>query len=155
LSVYDVRRPFWIYGTSATGTTLVGDFIGTDPTGTFANPSEQLYAFGINIEQGAPNSVIGTPARADRNVISGNARQAIGIWHRFTDNGIVQNNIIGLSPDGTRDVPNWRHGVDLNFGSQHWLIGGTNPFEHNVISGNLFAGVQISHQTNTAFNRVI
>jgi CSLREA domain-containing protein len=160
LSMYNSRRELWIHGTGATHNTVVGDFVGTDSTGTFVTPAIALEAIGIKIENDAPYNNIGTsdttqpPAPADRNVVSGNGRQGIGLWHSKTDFSVIVNNIVGLSPDGTRRVPNRKHGIDLNFGASQVQIGGTGPGERNLVSGNDGDGIEISHTNLTTQNDV-
>ena len=157
LSIYNFRRPIWIYRTGkfTAGNTIQGSVIGTDPAGNFVAPALVDLGHGIHIEQDSPNTLIGGPAPADRNVVSGNARHGIGVWHSWSDNTVVQGNLVGLSPDGTRRVPNRKHGVDLNFGASNSLVGGDGPGERNVISGNDDSGVEVSHTSETTDNRIL
>lgn len=155
LSIYNTRRPIWIHGIEAEYNTIVGNFVGTDPSGTYVSPNIVEVAHGINPEQDASHTTIGTPALADRNVVSGNARHGIGFWHEKSDYNIVQNNIVGLNPSGTAALPNRKHGVDMNFGVDHTIVGGTGLNERNVISGNNDTGVEISHTPGTADNEII
>ncbi|MGI8680929.1 MAG: CSLREA domain-containing protein [Mycobacteriales bacterium] len=154
VSMYNARREVWIYGPGAVGNSIVGCFVGTDATGTFVTPAIQLEAIGIKIEQDAPDNRVGGPASADRNVVSGNGRQGIAMWHNRTDRTVIQNNIVGLSPDGTRRVPNRKHGIDLNFGASETVVGGTGPGERNVVSGNDDDGIEVSHTSATANNTI-
>jgi CSLREA domain-containing protein len=156
LAFYAFHRTLWIYGKGASGNVIVGDFIGTDATGTaHATAIGDAEAHGIKIEQGASRTIVGRPNLADRNVISGNARSGIGIWHNSSNSEVVQNNIIGLSPDGTRRLANWLHGVDMNYGTEGDLIGGTGQYQHNVASGNNFNGIDVSHGATTELNKIV
>lgn len=154
LSIYNTRRGVWIWKPTAMRNRLVGNIIGSDPDATFVAPSFQGLAYGVHVEQDAPDTVVGTPALADRNVISGNGNHGVGFWHNNTDRNVVQNNIVGLSPDGTRSVPNRRHGIDFNFGVSQSVIGGTGPREHNVVSGNDGTAIELSHTALTTGNVV-
>lgn len=156
LSLYNLGREIWIYrtGAGAAGNIIQGNFVGTDATGTFVSPTLGTIGHGMHIEQDSPNTLIGGTNPADRNVISGSARTGIGMWHGATDNTIIYGNIIGLSPHGDRDVPNRKHGVDMNFGVSGTIVGGTAPGQVNVISGNDDDGVEVSHTTGTANNTV-
>lgn len=156
LAIFKVRRSFWLYGGNAANNVLVGNFIGTNAAGTFvAPPNTSEEALGIKMEQGAHNNRIGGTAPQDRNVISGNAASGVGLWHVGTSANTLINNIIGLTPDGAHQLANQRHGVDLNFGSANNQIGGTNPGERNVISGNAFFGIDVSHTAQTTQNRIL
>jgi CSLREA domain-containing protein len=156
LAFYAFHRPLWIYGKGASGNVIVGDFVGTDVTGTaHATAAGDAEAHGIKIEQGASRAIIGRPNLADRNVISGNARSGVGIWHFPSNNVTIQNNIFGLSPDGTRRLSNQLHGVDMNYGTQSDIIGGTGQYEHNVMSGNNYNGVDVSHSPSTSLNKIV
>src|SRR6185437_10721099 len=124
--------------------------------GTFAFTSlSSTQAHGLHIEQGAAGNVIGRPNLADRNVISGNGRSGVGIWHGGTNAIVIQNNIFGLSPDGTHRLQNMLHGVDMNYRTRGDMVGGTGQFEHNVMSGNNFDGVDVSHTSQTTNNQVV
>lgn len=157
LSLYDLRRPIWIFrsGRTATANYIRGNLVGTDPSGSFMAPTEVDLAHGIHIEQDSANTVIGGPSPSHRNVISGNARHGVGVWHMFSDNTIVQGNLIGVAPDGRRPLPNWKHGVDFNYGASGSLVGGSDPSEANVISGNRGSAIEVSHTPDTTRNRVI
>lgn len=152
LAVYGFRRPFWIFGDTATDNRVVGCFVGTDAGGTYVSPALGEAAHGLHVEQGARRTVIGGVSPADRNVISGNGRHGIGLWHNQTDDAVIKGNIVGLSPDGTRRVPNRKHGIDLNFGVSGTTVGGTEPGARNVVSGNDDSGLELSHTPLTTGN---
>lgn len=162
LSLYNLRRPFYLYGSGAANNYIVGNIIGTDAAAQFLNTTSIVNANGVHIESGANNNHIGTPNLADRNVISGNSRHGIGTYFEGTNNNVFQNNIIGLSPLGDRNVKNMKHGIDINGASSFNLIGGTGPNERNIISGDgdpsdddYSAGTEISHDTSTVQNKIL
>jgi CSLREA domain-containing protein len=155
LALYNLQRPFWIYGTGASNNVVVGCFVGTNAAGTYGSPTLALYAHGFHVEQGAHGNYIGRANLADRNVISGNARSGVGLWHERTDNNVVMNNIVGLNPAGTGKIPNRKHGLDINFGAAYNTYGGTAQYQHNVSSGNDDSGQELSHTTGTTQNKVI
>lgn len=161
LAIYNVRRPFYIFGSGATNNQILGNFIGTDAAGNFFASTSVVNASGVHLESGAASNHVGTPDLANRNVVSGNSRNGLATYYEATDHNVFQNNIIGLSPAGDRRVPNLAQGIDINSASSYNLIGGTGPNERNVISGdgdpastNYFAGVEISHDTSTVQNKV-
>jgi hypothetical protein len=154
LALYDLKRPFWLYGSGATNNHITGSFVGTNAAGTFGTAELALTAHGFHIEQGAASNYVGGAAVSERNVISGNGRHGLGIWHEQSDGNVVMNNLIGLTPSGDNKLPNRKHGVDLNFGASYNVLGGTGPGERNVISGNDDNGVEVSHTTGTTNNRI-
>jgi CSLREA domain-containing protein len=156
LSFYNLKRSLWIYGTGAFENMVVGDFIGTNAAGTFtASSVSEDQAHGVHVEQGSAGNHIGGVTPAERNVISGNARHGIGFWHGTTDQNLVVNNIIGLSPDGLRRLPNGQQGVDINYGAAFNIVGGTQPGERNVISANTENGAEVTHGEETTQNMIV
>jgi len=71
-------------------------------------------------------------------VISGN--NSIGLFFNGGGGSTAQGNYIGLGADGVTRVGNGGTGLDCQDGAGN-LIGGTNPGEGNVISGNAQDGV--------------
>lgn len=155
LAFFNLRRSFLIYGDNATDNVVVGDFIGTNATGSFGATTSVINASGLEIMQGATRTVIGGSTPAERNVISGNSRHGVWISYEGSDRTRILNNLIGLNPSGTARLPNLAQGVDLNAQSSFNIVGGTAPGERNVISGNALSGVEISHDTLTAGNQVL
>jgi hypothetical protein len=149
LAFFNLRIGVRITGAGATRNLVVGNFIGTDAAGTFGLTGSNSGAPGLFLSGGATANQIGRPGAADRNVISGNAGNGVGIGSPPTveenDANKVQNNIIGLSPDGSRKLANLNHGVDVNAGASSNLIGGPGAGEGNVASGNAGSGVEVSH----------
>jgi titin len=108
-------------------------YFGTDLTGLVAKPNS---FFGIYC--GTGGNVVGGSTVAARNVISGNS--SIGLFFNGGGGSTAQGNYIGLGADGVTRVGNGGTGLDCQDGAGN-LIGGTNPGEGNVISGNLQDGV--------------
>jgi hypothetical protein len=155
IATYNSNRAIYFYGAQAQNNVVVGSFIGTDSTGTFLTLSAGTgRPSGVTIEQGAGFTQIGGTAVGERNIISGNGRTGIATWHS-SDNNTFYNNIVGLSPDGTRRLNNKLHGIDLNYGSANNIIGGTDAGERNVVSGNGDSGIEISHETRSANNEIV
>src|SRR5688500_169139 len=128
----------------AGGATIVGNYIGVDASGLFADGNGHS---GISVDEDVDGVVIGGPAIADRNVISANGGG--GIYFHGTagaatsDNNIVQGNIIGLDAAGLNDLGNGQNGISIDGGDFN-QIGGTVPGTGNMISGNGSFGIRIS-----------
>jgi titin len=128
-----------------TNNVVLGNYIGTDATGTVA------VANGDGVQLGGSNDLVGGTTAAARNIISGNRDTGIRIHVYYGDgarSNIVQGNYIGTDVTGAKALAN-SNGIDFN-GSGYgttggWLnlIGGTAPGAGNVISGNRFWGVDI------------
>ncbi len=128
---------------------IEGNYIGTDATGTFARPNG---ADGIALFDSASN-VFGGATPDKRNVISGNAWSGIAILNGPSQGNIVEGNYIGTDPSGLNDVGNELDGVlitalvGVNVYASNNRIGGAGAGQHNIISGNGRAGVQVFRGT--------
>lgn len=89
---------------------ISGNYIGILPDGITTQGNSN---FGIDIYQNSDNNVIGGPAPADRNIISGNGM--FGILFRENsstcDNNIIQGNYIGTDQTGTIAKANISTGI--------------------------------------------
>lgn len=109
---------------------------------------------GIVVE-GARYNQIGLPNEG--NVIGGNLGEGILIQGERSSENIIQANFIGTNATGNGVVGNLGSGVQLN-GVTHNLIGGPNPGEGNLISGNQTYGIHLSSiltQNNTIQGNLI
>src|SRR5207253_56161 len=68
------------------------------------------------------------------NVISGN--EGIGVEISGGNNNLLQGNLIGTTASGNATLGNLFSGVSISFSATGNIIGGLNPGEGNVISGN-------------------
>ncbi|HEY1741431.1 MAG TPA: PKD domain-containing protein, partial [Acidimicrobiia bacterium] len=154
--MHNFDRSVWIYGTSATNNLVEGNMLGLTPTGAM-DPNWTLQAASscVVIQEGAANNQIGAPGVANRNVESGCNHQGVATYDYPTKNTTIQNNITGLDPTGTQRRPNKSHGIDINTGTQGTLIGGSDPGDRDVSSGNEQEGVEISHNSLTQNNSII
>ena len=110
--------------TNGTGTTIQGNLIGTDFTGTSKIPNlNGIQAIGLNI-------LVGGVTPGARNVISGN--EGAGLYLRGAGNK-AQGNFIGTDITGTLALGNNIVGV---IAGETALIGGTVPEARNIISAN-------------------
>ncbi|HLA62878.1 MAG TPA: hypothetical protein VK610_00505, partial [Rhodothermales bacterium] len=89
-----------IVGAAATGTIVVGNYVGLNVAGTAALPN---VAAGIVLE-GAPGVRVGGPTAGERNVIAGNP---VGVEVSGAAEGtVIQGNYLGLAPTGQTPLPN-------------------------------------------------
>ncbi len=123
----------------ADSNTIVGNYIGTDATGTLDRGNAY---YGVLVYWHSGSNIIGTSAAADRNVISGNDNA--GIFTQWSDGNIIKNNYLGTNATGTAAVGN-KYGIDIY--SQEVaggnIIGGSGANEGNLISGNLQEGIYL------------
>ena len=156
LVLHGFQKEMLFDGTTANNNQVLGNIIGLQPDGSF-DPGYG-YAVGsscIVFQGGASNNHFGAPGAANRNVISGCNHIGITSYNWSTKNDLVQNNIIGLDPTGTQNRKSLGHGVDVNEGVQYEMVGGTDPGDGNVLSGNRDEGVEISHNPLTEHNSVV
>lgn len=117
---------------------IIGNLIGTDVTGTM--PIDQSTMFNVLLEYGTTNTIVGGAAPGEGNILSG-AQYGVVFSDQNTYQCSVIGNYIGTDITGTQAVPN-SNGLDSNVSGYH-RIGGKNPGEGNVISGNNGCGVGI------------
>jgi hypothetical protein len=122
---------------------IVGNFLGTDPTGTSAGPGDSQ---GVWID-GAPGNTIGGTAASAANVIGFN--QGLGWGVNITGSSIatlVEGNFIGTNAAGA-NLGN-QYGVFIAGGTGD-TIGGTVAGSANVIGNNTVNGVEVAGATAT------
>jgi CSLREA domain-containing protein len=126
-----------LWGQRSAGNRVVGNYMGTDPTGAEARGN----GWGIEIWLGAHDNIIGGQAAAERNVISGNEQRGIAIGSAAHDNQITGNRI-GTTARGDEPLGNHSDGIII-----------TDSPSNTVGSGNVIAfnggGVRISGSPST------
>ncbi len=128
-----------LFASGTTDTLVEGNWIGLDPTGTFAVPNSGA---GLIMADSSNNTIGGTAAGAG-NMISGNAGTGLVLSGSNATGNVVQGNLIGTDPSGTLIIGNAGSGVSLGSGAHDNTIGGTTASARNVISGNQGDGVSI------------
>ena len=153
--VRSFKRAVRISGRQAMFNVLVGNIVGLQANGAFDPTYTRVVGSPcVDINNGANRNRVGMPGNANRNVISGCYEKAVTFYNEATWQNYVQNNILGLDPTGTQRRQN-DFGVDINWSANGNIVGGLAFQERNLISGNINAGVEISHGVATINNKVI
>jgi hypothetical protein len=134
-----------ITGTGSTGDWIYGNFLGTDPTGTQAEPNFE----GVEVDSGSADNTIGGTVSGSGNVISGNGQDGVHIIDSGTTGNVVEGNFIGTDVSGSQRLGNAASGVAVFAGASDNLIGGTASGSGNTISANVIYGVFISDFATT------
>ena len=133
---------------------VLGNFIGTNATGTGAVPNLQggveLVSFGadgaVGNQVGAADTAADATIPGPRNVISGNTFSGVRVAGANTTGNTIQGNFIGTDLTGTADLGNGGvidPGISLENDADANTVGGTAAGAGNLISGNGLMGVWI------------
>lgn len=133
-----------------TANVVQGNYLGTDPTGTASRPNAME---GIWIAPGGRDNIIGGSKPGEGNLISGNALYGLNIGGANATGNVVKGNYIGVDVSGQKKLQN-RYGLVLSLGAQRNTIGGTDPGDANIISGNQSGGILV-RSASTADNVII
>ncbi len=125
-----------VYGPGAHANRIVGNYLGIDAGGAapFGNYN------GVEFISGAHSNVVGGASAADGNLISGN--EHIGVKFSDAHDNVVLGNRIGVDRAAARAVPNY-DGICVEGRARANRIGGAQPGERNIISGNVAYGVDL------------
>jgi len=121
------------FNATTVNNTVQGNYIGTNAAGTaglltsFGTPSTPI-GDGIEFDNAKNSSVLG-------NVISNNGTHGITAVNSAA-NLTIRGNTIGLTADGSSKLGNLSRGINI-FNSPTPVIGGPNPNDGNVVSGNV------------------
>ncbi len=143
ISINSAGRPANSPSNDSFGNAILGDYIGTDPSGTLAVPNST----GIQLVGGTYGNTIGGTLSGEGNLISGNGD---GIDFNEPTNNLVQGNLIGTDKTGTAALGNRDDGIDIYNGANNNTIGGTAPGAGNVIAFNSGNGVEVDSGTGNS-----
>jgi len=116
---------------------ILGNFIGTNISGTAAIPNNHGIAIGVS----ASDTQVGGTGTGEGNLISGNTNMGVWISSAETTGNQVLGNTIGTDVAGVAPLPNY-YGVYVTLSTNN-QIGGATPGAGNLISGNDFIGVAL------------
>lgn len=124
---------------------IQGNYIGTNAYGSAALGNANA---GIALDSWSVGTQIGGSQQGAGNVISGNGT---GIRLGQVDmpgnlTNVIQGNLIGTDETCSRSLGNTRWGIIVN--DNYNVIGGTQPGQANVISGNGYGGILIHNAYN-------
>ncbi len=122
-----------LFGAGATQNVIIGNYIGTDITGT--QPIGNTY--GVLFDDGSYSNRVGGDTDAERNVISGNVGYGVFFYNNGTNNNLLKNNFIGTDYTGRQAVANTA-GIIIDG------ISYKNIMDGNIISGNTQVGIGIN-----------
>lgn len=121
---------------------VFGNLIGTDYTGKIAlgNTGD-----GISFSDGSDYNVVGNSSQSEnRNIISANQGDGIDVGG---DYNVIVGNYIGTDVSGEFALPNAYRGINIGNYSNFNIVGGENPDDGNLVSGNEWDGVRISGES--------
>ncbi len=127
------------YGVALDGSasnSVVGNYIGTDLSGTVAIPNAIA---GVYVETSSSGTIIGGTLSGAGNVISGNSGDGLAI---DANHPTMQGNLIGVDAKGTGVLGNLIFGIQVQGGTNN-VIGGQQPGAANIIDNN-GTGIQVS-----------
>src|SRR5436190_3226156 len=137
-------------GVTAIGNRVSGNYIGLDVTGQKAISNSLHGIFIGHVSQ----TVIGGTSPAERNVISGNARDGVILDSGVsggsfpTVNNYIQGNFIGTAADGVTPIGNGSNGVTISSFAFDNQIGGAGAGAGNRILSNGGRGVHVFSTAN-------
>jgi CSLREA domain-containing protein len=132
----------FITGETADGNIVSGNISGLTADGTVALGNTDD---GVNIYEGADNTIIGGDTSAERNVTSGNGNDGINISDVTSTNTIITGNYVGTNAAGDADRGNSIFGINLTGTA---TVGGDSTGLGNVVSGNGSTGIQVDVTQN-------
>lgn len=142
------------------GTSIKGNLIGLDKTGTIGLGNSQI---GIQVAASfllffgeADGTIIGGTTDAERNVIAGQQVADIVLGGQ-SSNSVVQGNFLGTDATGTKIIGLSNLGVSLNgvtlgLPTAFNLVGGSMPNAANLVVGSNVAGISVGNVNNTLTN---
>lgn len=137
----------YIGQSASSGSIVIGNYIGLNASGNAALPNTT----GIALAASSTNSTIGGTDSLERNVISGNSTNGISV---SGTSHTIKNNYIGLDASGTGALPN-DTGILLLPSSVNCIVGGPDPLDRNIISGNSDVGIYGSGTSHIIQNNYI
>ena len=112
----NVRRGIQFYTSAASGNKILGNYIGTDATGTKAHPQRRS---GVAIHSAASNTIGGTQrrrAQRDQRQRRTTASSSTAAGAKYN---VIMGNYIGTNAAGTAKLGNGDYGIEISAAQQH------------------------------------
>ncbi len=135
------QHGIYLSGTAADSNRIIGNYIGTNITGTSALPN---LSSGVALYSGASGTTIGGEEQGEGNLISGNEDSGIYIYGEGTDDNLISGNWIGTDVTGEHPLKNGENGILMYGGAKNNRVG-----PNNVIAYNEWNGVVVSDEGST------
>lgn len=132
----------FVYNFGTTNNLVIGNYIGTDITGTASVPN----AHGIVIDGYAYKNTI------ESNVVSGNLQHGIAIHITGCDSNLIIKNYMGTDASGVNPLGNGIDGINISEGPRYNIIGGSSE-NSNIIAYNGGNGITITTD-NDDYNKI-
>lgn len=134
-----ISANFFGIGMSSTSgvTTVQGNYIGTDPSGTVG------WTNFIGISLQSPRHQIGGNSSSARNIISSSGNQGIYISGSQAFGNTIAGNYIGTSVTGSNALPNGI-GIQIIHAGNSNVVGGITPSHGNLLAGNINEAISLS-----------
>lgn len=118
-------------GLGGSNSQIIGNYLGTNAAGTGALGNTR----GVELAGSGDNIVL-------NNLISGNNGYGVLISGAAATNNQIRGNFIGTNATGTAVLGNTSTGIFIQ-DAPNTIIGGTNPGDRNIISGNAVHGIHL------------
>jgi hypothetical protein len=148
----DINGGILVYGSTAGGTVIQGNYIGLDVTGMVPIPNEGR---GVAIHESSGNFVGGAQAGAG-NLIASNRATGVRLYGA-SHNNVVQGNWIGVDKTGAMRFGTFPEPNILSNARGVQIRGNNNVVANNLLAGNTWDGVLIfdGHPTDNLVYRNI
>ncbi len=133
-----------IHITNSTNIQIIGNDIGTDPSGTTGIPNGTGVLIDVSGVGTSMGNIIGGTAPGAANVISGNTKTGVEIQGAKASDNVVLGNFIGTNQKSATNLGNKNDGVLIDGGATGNIIGGTAQGSANIIFANGTNGVEIA-----------
>jgi hypothetical protein len=143
----DILGGIFIYGASATGNVVQGNFIGLDADGLNAIGNEGR---GVAVHD-APGNFIGGIEPGAGNLIAGNRATGVRLWG-VADGNYVLGNWIGVNKNRETRIGLYPEPGTLSNARGVQMRSDNNIVAYNYIAGNTYDGVLFYDGTNTDYN---